>query len=55
MDLYQSLFDFIGEAQNLSVFWLLLPVYSRSLKRIDYPKQICLAHSLSFECITALK
>ena len=32
------------------VFWLLLPVYSGSLKRIDYPKQICLAHPLSFEC-----
>ena len=27
-----------------------LPVHSGSLKRIDYPKQICLAHSLSFEC-----
>ena len=30
--------------------WLSLPVYSGSLKRIDYPKQICLAHTLSFEC-----
>ena len=36
------------------VFWLLLPVYSGSLKRIDYPKQICLVHRLSFECLTAL-
>ena len=31
-------------------FWLSLPVHSGSLKRIDYPKQICLAHPLSFEC-----
>ena len=31
------------------VFCLLLPVYSRSLKRIDYPKHICLAHPRSFE------
>ena len=30
--------------------WLLLPVNSGSLKRIDYPKQICLAHPRSFEC-----
>ena len=29
-------------------FWLSLPVHSGSLKRIDYPKQICLAHTLSF-------
>ena len=27
-------------------FWLSLPVHSESLKRIDYPKQICLAHPL---------
>ena len=32
------------------IFWLSLPVHSGSLKRIDYPKQICLDHSLSFEC-----
>ena len=25
-------------------------IHSGSLKRIDYPKQICLAHPLSFEC-----
>ena len=31
--------------------YLSLPVYSGSLKRIDYPKQICLAHPLSFECL----
>ena len=31
-------------------FWLSLPVHSGSLKRIDYPKHICLAHPLSFEC-----
>ena len=31
-------------------FWLSLPVHSGSLKRIDYPKRICLAHALSFEC-----
>ena len=56
MDLYQSLYDFIAEARNYGmVFWLLLPVYSGSLKTFDYPKQICLAHPLSFECFTALK
>ena len=56
LNLYQSLYDFIAEARNNSmVFWLLLSVYSGSLKRIDYPKQICLAHSVSFECFTALK
>ena len=55
MDLYQSLYDFIAEARNYSmVFWLLLPVYSGSLKRIDYPKKICLAHPLSFECFLLL-
>ena len=32
-------------------FWLSLLVNSRPLKRIDYPKQICLAHPLSFECV----
>ena len=37
------------------VFWLVLPIYSGSLKRIDYPKQICLTHPLSFECFTTLK
>ena len=31
-------------------FWLSLPGHSGSLKRIDYPKQICLAHPHSFEC-----
>ena len=31
-------------------FWLSLPVHSGSLKRIDYPKRICVAHALSFEC-----
>ena len=57
MDLYQSLYGFIAEARNYSmVFWLLLPVYSGSLKRIDYPKQICLAHPLSFDFVfTALE
>ena len=30
-------------------FWLSLPVHSVSLKRIDYPKQICLANPISFE------
>ena len=29
-------------------FWLSLPVHSGSLNRIDYPKQICLGHTLSF-------
>ena len=56
MDVYQSLYDFIAEARNYSiVFWLLLSVYSGSLKRIDYPKQACLAHPYSFECFTAFK
>ena len=36
-------------------FLLPLPFHSGSLKRIDYSKQICLAHPLSFECFTALK
>ena len=35
-------------------FWLSLPVHSGSLKRIDYPKQICLAHPPSFECFSLL-
>ena len=47
MDLYQPLYDFIAEAQNYSGF---LAFYSGPLKRIDYLKQICLAHPLSFEC-----
>ena len=28
-----------------------LPVYSGSLKKINYPKLICLANPLSFECL----
>ena len=36
-------------------FWLSLPVHSGSLKRIDYPKQICLAHPLLLNVFTALK
>ena len=40
---------------TLCFFWLLLPVHSGSLKRIDYPNQICLAHTLSFKYSTALK
>ena len=52
----RDLYDFIAEARNYSiVFWLLLPGYSASLKRIDYPKQICLAHPLSFECFYCSK
>ena len=48
---YKSLYDFIDEARNYSmVFWLLSPVYSGSLKKIDYPKQICLVHTFAFEC-----
>ena len=55
MDLYRSLYDFIAEARNYSmVFWLLLPVYSGSLKRIDYPKQICLAQFFPLNVLTAL-
>ena len=51
LDLYQSLYDFIAEARNYIMdFWFLLPVYSGSLKRIDYPKKICQAHPLSFKC-----
>ena len=39
LDLYQSLYDFIAEARNYSmVFWLLLPVYSGSLKWIELSK-----------------
>ena len=36
-------------------FWLSLPVNSGSLKKIDYPKQICLAHLLLLNVFTALK
>ena len=51
LDLYQSLYDFFAETWNYSMtFWLSLPVHSGSLKRIDYPKRICLTHALSFEC-----
>ena len=38
------------ENYRMFIFWLSLPVHSGSLKRIDYPKQICLIHPLSFEC-----
>ena len=48
LDQCQSMFDFLAETRNY--FWLSLPVHSGSLKRIDYPKQICLAHPLYFEC-----
>ena len=34
----------------IQVIFINLPVRSGLLKRIDYQKQICLAHSLSFEC-----
>ena len=44
-------FNFPDETRTYSiVFWLSLPVHSGPLKRIDYPKQICLAHPVSFEC-----
>ena len=36
-------------------FWLQLPAHSGSLKRIDYPKQICLIQPLSLNVFTALK
>ena len=37
-------------------FWLSLPVHSGSLKRIDYPKRICLANAINFlNVFTALK
>ena len=56
MDLYQSLYDFIAEARNYSmVFWLSLPVYSGSLKRIDYPKHICLAPIFLLNVLLFLK
>ena len=32
-----------------------MPVHSGSLKRIDYPKQICLAHLFLLNVFTALK
>ena len=35
--------------------WLSLPVHSGSLKRIDYPKQICLATLFLLKVFTALK
>ena len=45
------MYDFLAETRNYRIFfWLSLPVHSGSLKGIDYPKQICLAHPLSFEC-----
>ena len=49
------MYDFLAKNQNYSIsFWLSLPVRSGSLKRIGYPKQICLAHPLSFECCGSL-
>ena len=35
---------------NIMFYLLSLPVHSGLLKMIDYLKQICLAHPLSFEC-----
>ena len=54
---HQSVYDFIAEAQNYSmVYSLLLSVHSGSLKRIDYRKQICLAHPFFLLSVfTALK
>ena len=50
--LYHDIADV--EVSHFSVylyfFHLSLPVYSGSLKRIAYPKQICLDYTLSFEC-----
>ena len=36
-------------------FGLSLPVHSGLLKRIDYPKRICLAHARFLNVFTALK
>ena len=56
MDLYQSLYDFIPVTRNYSIFfWLSLPVQSGSLKRINYPKQICLARLSLLIVFIALK
>ena len=41
---------YISQLEITVFFCLSLPVHSGSLKRIDYPKQICLAHPLSFDC-----
>ena len=46
---------YISQLEITVCFCISLPVHSGSLKRIDYPKQICLAHHLSFEFFTALK
>ena len=35
---------------TVSTLWFSLPVRTRSLKRIYYSKQVCLAHPFSFEC-----
>ena len=40
---------------HCQLFWPSLPVHSGSLKRTDYPKQICLTHPLSLNVFTALK
>ena len=36
-------------------FWLSLPAHSGSLKRIDYPKQICQTNPFLLNVFTALK
>ena len=43
------------EITELMTFWLSLPVHSGSLKRIDYPKQICLATLFLLNVFIALK
>ena len=49
------MYDFLAETRNYSNFLAFMPVYSGSLKRIDYPKQICLAHPFLLNVFTALK
>ena len=56
LDLYQSLYDFIAEARNnIMVFWLLFPVYSGSLKTIDYPKRSVWTTLFLLNVFTVLK
>ena len=55
------MYDFLAETRNYSIFLAFIASSFRvteesgSLKRIDYPKQICLAHPLSFECFHCSK
>ena len=41
---------FFAKIRNYSMLFWAFIANSGSLKRIDYPKQICLTHPLSYEC-----